>query len=160
MMKKRFIGLVMVISWVLVVACSTDDSSNPNSASADQIAETAMSGSWEITYFYDSDKVETGDFSGFSFTFHDDGSLVAVNGNTTVTGTWSVSNSSSSSSDDDGSSNSSSADFNIFFPVPESNKFEDLNDDWDIISVSQNEIKLIDVSGGNGGTDYLTFTKI
>ena len=37
--------------------------------------------------------------------------------------------------------------------------FEDLNDDWDFISQSSTKIELIDVSGGNGGTDYLTFEK-
>src|SRR5690606_23235388 len=35
--------------------------------------------------------------------------------------------------------------------------FEDLNDDWDLISFDTQIIKLIDVSGGNGGTDYLNF---
>ena len=39
------------------------------------------------------------------------------------------------------------------------NDFEDLNDDWDIISQSSSKIELIDISGGNGGTDYLTFEK-
>jgi hypothetical protein len=39
------------------------------------------------------------------------------------------------------------------------NDFEDLNDDWDIISRSSTKIELIDISGGNGGTDYLTFEK-
>ncbi len=37
--------------------------------------------------------------------------------------------------------------------------FEELSDDWDIISHSSTKIELIDISGGNGGTDYLTFEK-
>lgn len=36
---------------------------------------------------------------------------------------------------------------------------DELTDDWDIISYSATKIQLIDVSGGNGGTDYLTFEK-
>ncbi|MEZ5069461.1 MAG: hypothetical protein R2751_00485 [Bacteroidales bacterium] len=47
--------------------------------------------------------------------------------------------------------------FHIFFSL--SNDFEDLNDDWEILSHSATKIELVDVSGGNGGTDYLTFTK-
>ena len=39
-------------------------------------------------------------------------------------------------------------------------KLDDLTDEWDIVSQSETEIKLVDVSGGNGGTDYVTFTKI
>ena len=39
------------------------------------------------------------------------------------------------------------------------NNFEELNDDWDVVSQSATKIELIDVSGGNGGTDYLTFER-
>ncbi|PKA83521.1 hypothetical protein ATE92_1676 [Ulvibacter sp. MAR_2010_11] len=159
-LKKQILSLMVVISLVTtVVACSpSDDSNQPNnSTSAAQTANVAESGTWKITYFYDSDHVETGNFSGYSFSFNEDGTLVAVNGSTTVTGTWSVTDSSNNSSDDDGSSSDDDDDFNIFFSAPP--KFEDLSDDWDIISVSDSKIELIDVSGGNGGTDYLTFEK-
>jgi putative transposase len=37
--------------------------------------------------------------------------------------------------------------------------FDDLSDDWDIVSIDATTINLIDVSGGNGGTDRLTFKK-
>jgi hypothetical protein len=57
--------------------------------------------------------------------------------------------------EDYGDDSSDDLDFNIFFNV--ANDFEDLNDDWDIISQSSSKIELIDISGGNGGTDYLTF---
>jgi len=48
-------------------------------------------------------------------------------------------------------------DFNLNFNV--TNNFQDLNDDWDFISQSETKIELIDISGGGGGTDYLTFVK-
>jgi hypothetical protein len=48
-------------------------------------------------------------------------------------------------------------DFNIYFNL--TNDFEDLNDDWDFITFSETKIELIDISEGNGGTDYLTFIK-
>jgi len=51
----------------------------------------------------------------------------------------------------------SDLDFNIFFASPPD--FEDLSDDWDFISHTSTKIELIDMSGGNGGTDYLTFEK-
>lgn len=34
-----------------------------------------------------------------------------------------------------------------------------LSDDWDVLERTDTKIRLIDVSGGNGGTDYLTFEK-
>ena len=136
--------------------CSSDDddgSPNDNSQHIVEIESTAQSGTWRITNFNDSGQDETSDFNGYDFSFNNDGSLVATNGSNTMTGTWSVTDDSSSSSDDD------DIDFNIFFSVPDSNDFEDLNDDWDVVSTSATRIELIDISGGNGGTDRLTFEK-
>jgi hypothetical protein len=159
-MKKGFyFGLLMLLSFSLMSStCSSDDddgSPNNNSLQIAEIENTAESGTWRITNFVDSGQDETSDFTGYDFTFNSNGSLVATNGSNTMNGTWSVTDDSSnddSSSDDD-------IDFNIFFPVQESNNFEDLNDDWDIVSTSSTKIELIDVSGGNGDTDLLTFEK-
>ena len=118
------------------------------------------SGNWRITYFFDTDQDETSDFAGWVFSFNSDGTLVASKNGDTVEGTWSVEDDSSNSSSDDDGNSSDDDDFNIFFPVPASSDFEDLNDDWDIIRYSANKIELTDVSGGNGGTDFLTFEKI
>ena len=76
---------------------------------------------------------------------------MASNGSSTVNGSWSVTDSSNSSSSDD------DIDFNISFTAPPD--FEEFSDDWDIIQHSSTRIELIDISGGNGGTDYLTFEK-
>ncbi|RMA57051.1 hypothetical protein [Ulvibacter antarcticus] len=157
-MKKKIASIMVVVTCFMVfAACSKDNNSDSNSDTAVQLTSIARTGNWQITYFYDTDHEETGNFSGYSFTFKEDGSVVAVNGNTTVTGTWSISTGSGSSSDDDGSS-SNDIDFNLFFSSPAD--FDELSDDWDIVSYSDSKIELIDVSGGNGGTDYLTFEKI
>ncbi len=154
MKKKLKATLLPLLLALAFIGCSTtddnsiDNSSNGNNSTASQIENTAQTGTWRITYFYDSDQDETSNFTGYTFTFNSDGSLKAVNGSTTVSGTWSVTNSSSSNDDHH---------FNIFFASP--NNFEDLSDDWKIISTSDTQIKLTDVSGGNGGTDFLTFEK-
>ena len=160
-MKKTFLKTLMFLFVGLaLIACSEDDSNddnsnNNNTSSVDQTAAIASSGNWIITNFVDSGQDETNDFNGYVFNFNGNGTIVATNGTNTVNGTWSVTDSNSSSDDD----NYEDDDFNIFFPVSEDNIFEDLNDDWDFISVSDNKIELIDISGGNGGTDYLTFQK-
>ena len=163
-MKTNFLKLALVFSMVLTfTSCSKDDSSNdsstPNETSADQTTQVAESGTWRITSFIDSGQDETNDFTGYSFSFNADGVLLATKGNETITGSWSVSDDSSNSSSDDDGNSTDDDDFNIFFAVSEDSKFEDLNDDWDFISVSSSKIELIDISGGNGGTDYLTFEK-
>ena len=160
-MKKVFyFGLLTMLSFSLMSStCSSDDdggSPNDNSQQISQIENTVESGTWQITNFNDSGQNETSNFNGYDFSFNSDGSLVATNGSNTMTGTWSVTNDSNS---DDDSSSDDDIDFNIFFPVPDSNDFEDLNDDWDIVSSSSTRIDLIDISGGNGETDMLTFEK-
>ena len=150
-MKK--INLVMFLAPILIllfaVGCTDDD--EPSNNTQNEIESDVQKGTWKITKFIDSDKDETNDFAGYDFTFLSSGVLRADNGTNQYDGTWSItdSNSNDDSQDD--------LDFNINFNLM--NDFEDLNDDWDIISRSSTKIELIDISGGNGGTDYLTFEK-
>ena len=119
------IGLLILMSFALISSsCSSsddDDGSNNNNQNQQQLTNIAQSGNWTITYFFDTDSDETGDFIGYTFTFADSGVLTATNGTNTITGTWSVTN---SSSNDDSSSD---LDFNIFFASPPD--FEELSDD-------------------------------
>lgn len=141
---------MMVMASFLMFSCSDDDASN-ETKTIEKIETHLKSGTWRITKFIDSGNDETSDFTGYNFTFASNGVLTTTNGVTTYTGTWSISK---SSSDDDSYNN---LDFNIYFNL--TNQFEELNDDWDFISNSPSKIELIDISGGNGGTDYLTFEK-
>jgi hypothetical protein len=154
MRKTLFYSLLLMLNFTLLSStCSSDDddgNSNDNSQDIIQIENTVESGTWRITSFIDSGQDETTDFNGYNFTFDANGTVNATNGTTSYNGTWSVTN--DSSDDDD-------IDFNILFPVPDTNDFEDLNDDWDIVSYTDSRINLIDISGGNGGTDTLTFEK-
>lgn len=131
--------------------CSDDDDDTfNNTTNINEIKETASSGVWIITYFYDTDHEETSNFTGYQFDFGNNGTLTATKNSDTVNGNWSITSSSSSSSND--------IDFNISFSSPAN--FQELSDDWEIIRYSSTKIELIDISGGNGGTDYLTFEKI
>jgi hypothetical protein len=155
-MKKQFyLGLVMLLSITLFAACSSDDNDeNPdNSQQIAQVQVIVESGTWRITNLNDSGQDETSDFAGYNFTFLSDGTLSATNGTTTQEGTWSLRSDSSSSDDDN------DIEFNIFFPVTDSNIFDDLNDDWDIVSTSATRIELIDVGDSSADTDRLTFEK-
>ncbi len=37
--------------------------------------------------------------------------------------------------------------------------FDEFNDEWDVLMVSETRVELQDVSGGGGGTDILVFEK-
>lgn len=147
--------LLLVFLSIGIISCSNDDNDPDQSRdqTIDRIESNLTDGNWRITKFIDSDDDETNHFNGYNFTFNTNGVLIANNGTNTYQGSWSITD--SDSSDDDDSSDD--LDFNINFNL--SNDFEDLNDDWDIISQSSSKIELIDISGGNGETDYLTFEK-
>lgn len=148
----NLISLIAVFFVVtLVVSCNDNDDDDPNVKTQIQVKTNVERGTWRITKFIDSDKDETNDFAGYNFTFSSSGVLNASNGTNNYEGTWSITDSNSNDDSED------DLDFNIFFDL--TNDFEELNDDWDFISQSSTKIELIDVSGGNGGTDYLTFEK-
>jgi len=144
--------LICLIALFSITSC-TKPENNPsiNDQTQTQVEDNVQTGSWRITKFIDSGDDETNHFVGYNFTFEITGALVAESSSNTFSGTWSISdkNSSEDSIDD--------LDFNIHFNL--NNDFEELNDDWDIISQTTTKVELIDVSGGNGGTDYLTFEK-
>ena len=109
-----------------------------------------------ISRFIDSGVDETDDFTGYEFTFNEDGTLSATNGTSTIEGSWSV------TSDDDSSDDSpdepfDDIDFNIFFASPDN--FNELTEDWEIVSRSGTQIELIHISGGDGSIDNLTLVK-
>jgi hypothetical protein len=109
------------------------------------VSNTVTSGTWRITYYWDTDHEETSNYSGYSFTFATGGVLTAVKTGSTVTGTWST------GTDD------SKTELVIAFASPAS--FVEISDDWEVIENTSTKIRLQDVSGGNGGTDLLTFEK-
>ena len=136
--------LLFALLMTFGIACSKDDD-NSSSITPDNVSNTVTSGTWRITYYWDTDHEETSSYSGYSFTFATGGVLTAVKTGSTVTGTWST------GTDD------SKTELVIGFASPAS--FVELSDDWEVIENTSTKIRLQDVSGGNGGTDLLTFEK-
>lgn len=132
-----------LILFLGLAACTNNDDVT---ISKNSVTNTVMNGTWRITSFIDSGNDETNHFNGYNFTFGGSNVLMATNGANTFTGTWSVTNSSSGK-----------VEFNIAFAAPPD--FEELTEDWDVISMTSTKIDLKHVSGGGGGTDYLTLQK-
>ncbi|WP_298306957.1 hypothetical protein [Flavobacterium sp.] len=153
-MKTLKLIPILLCVFMLNVAsmCSNDDNNSNPPADPTPVINTVNQGTWRITLYNDSGTIKTSNFTGYNFTFGSGNALTATNGSNAYNGTWSVT---SGDSNDDNPSND--LDFNIGFTTPAN--FADLTDDWDIVTYTASKIELRDVSGGNGGTDLLTFEK-
>ncbi|MCT8338606.1 hypothetical protein MG296_00940 [Flavobacteriaceae bacterium TK19130] len=107
---------------------------------------TLTDGSWYVNLLEDDGEDETCDYVAYEFVFASNQTVTATSDNNTVNGTWSATGS------------GASLDLNLNFDTTgEDDPFDDLNDDWDVSNFTTELIELIDISGGNGGTDYLNF---
>lgn len=155
--KKRTAFLI-IFTGLVFVSCETSDDSDglDDMVSIEQVKSTVESGSWQVALYEEDGVDETSYFSDHIFVFQSDGVLTADNGETSVSGAWSITSDSNSSDDD--SSSDDDVDFNIFFASPAN--FAEISEDWDIVSFSNTRIELRDESGGDGSIDRLVFEKI
>ena len=146
----------LILAGFMAMACSGDDDASRDNVNgnATAVRNNLKSGTWRITGFTEDGNDETNHFSGYNFSFAENGTVTASNGTNTYNGSWSVTDSDSSDDDDN---NNDDIDFDIAFAAPA--EFTDLTDDWDVMERTGTRLRLVDVSGGNGGTDYLTFEK-
>tara|TARA_B100000780_G_C21082053_1_gene435776 strand:- start:684 stop:1157 length:474 start_codon:yes stop_codon:yes gene_type:complete len=152
---SKFLPLVVLMSVFSFFACDKDDDSNDDNVTGDVsvVVRTNMQrGTWRITEFIDSGSNETNHYVGYVFTFNSNSTLEAFDGTETFAGTWSVIK--------DGSDDDDASDYDFVIAFSAANELQELNDDWDIVSQSETQLVLIDISGGNGETDYLTFERI
>jgi len=148
-MKKIIFIPALFCLFMLNVAsmCSSDNgSSDDNSPPVGTIIDNTTSGTWRVTLFQEDSSNQTNNFSGYNFSINSDGTIVAINGSTTKTGTW-------SSYTDSGYSK-----FDILFPDT-NGPFEEISEDWRVLSSTTTRLELKHVSGGNGSIDLLTFEK-
>lgn len=158
-MKSRLLKLLpfgIFSLFFITISCSdTDDNLiiNSNEQIIIELRNIMQTGSWRITSFIDSGENETDHFDGYNFIFEGTGILRAENFSNNYEGTWRITDDDDSQDD----SGSESLDFIINFNL--TNDFEDLNEDWDIVSYNAGTIQLRDISGGDGDTDFLTFQR-
>jgi hypothetical protein len=127
--------LLLIISALFLFSCNKEDNA---------VEKTITNGTWVIYSYIDSGVDETYHFTGYTFNFNDDGSVLAKLNSNGVYGNW------FRSSDD------SHEELNIVFNQAPLNE---INNDWKVIVISESTIELQDVSGGDGETDYLKFNK-
>lgn len=143
-MKKILILLAVVV----FASCSKDDKAgDAHTTKFEQIKTTLPEGQWKVSTFIVGQSDKTSDFESFVFTFNQDGTMIGDTDLFSETGTWIYDNTSSTSE-------------KLVLLFGETDPFPELNDDWDILSVSNSRVELSDNNNAAGGTLLLSFTKI
>jgi len=127
-----------------IIEDSIDDcDDSPSGGGSSTLSSIIVDGTWYVSYFFD-DTDETSDYIGYNFTFNGSGVATAIKNTTTINGTW--------------SNYMDSGEEKLEFSF-DGITLDELEDDWEVVEYSTTQIRLKDVSGGNGGTDYLYLTK-
>ncbi len=126
-----------------IVDSIDDCDDTPSSGENPIFSETIINGSWYVSYFFDEND-ETSQYNGYNFTFLSNGNVTAIKNSVTINGNWS----------NYVDSGENKLDLNFV-----GSTLDDFNEDWRITEFTTTLIKLKNVSGGNGGTDYLYFTR-
>lgn len=142
-MKKIF-ALAMVFIALGLTSCKKDEP-NTSTITISNVTTTVSAGRWRVTYYWDTNRDETANFNGFNFTFGPSNLVSAANGILNINGTWST------AIDD--------SKIKLILAFTTNANFIEISDDWHVIERTDTKIRLQDISGGNGGTDYLTFEK-
>ncbi|MFN3753612.1 hypothetical protein [Flavobacterium sp.] len=121
-----------------------DDNNSGGGSGNQTFIAVLTSGTWYISYFMEDDDNQTSYFNGYDFTFNNNSTVAAVKNGVTTNGTWST------------YVNSGVNKLDLSFA---GNALDEIEEDWRIIEFSATQIRLKHVSGGDGSTDYLTFTK-
>lgn len=142
---------LVILTMGLFFSCDNDSNEvdeEITAADMSKIKSTVETGEWKITSYLDSESDETSEFVDYVFSFNNDGTLGVANGDVSVSGAWSL-------EDDDSEDN---VDLNIFFATPP--LFEEITEDWVIITYSSTKIELKNLDDSDDSFDYLTFEKI
>nr|WP_321234073.1 hypothetical protein [uncultured Psychroserpens sp.] len=109
------------------------------------LVNALTNGDWYVTYFFD-DTDETTDFTDFVFNFASDNTATATDMSGATNGSWSTTS---------GDDTELGLNLNFGTGIP----LDELADDWDVLEVTNDIIRLKDVSGGDGSEDFLTFER-
>lgn len=145
MNKLKLISILSLLLFV-GISCSDEDDTSNQVSSPSQMTTTVTDGTWIVTLYKENAVIKTDNYSGYSFIFGTDGSLTATNGAAIQSGDWST------------YTDSGYTKLDIIFEALDG-PFEEISEDWNVISRTDTKIELKHVSGGDGSIDYLTFEK-
>lgn len=143
MKNFKMIFAALVMTGAVLSSCEKDDLKALEVSAAKAMINNTK---WKVISYTVDSTDKTFEFSGYEFTFKDDGTSSAVKSGASSAGTWTT------------KQQEDHVEFVINYGASE--PLQELNDDWHIKSQTSNTVNLEDVSGGNGGGESLTFEKL
>jgi hypothetical protein len=140
---KKQTWMMLLVTLMILAGCTNKSDDN---ATPDNTGSQISTGTWKVSNYIDSGEDETHKFNEYTFVFENNGSITATHSSGSQSGTWSKGNDDSQ--------------LKLYLTFGNVSPLDELNDDWHIIEQNATTIELEDVSGGNGGIDYLTFSSI
>lgn len=119
------------------------DDDSQSSGGNGNLSAILSDGTWYVSYFYD-DTNQTSVYAGYTFTFNTNGTSLVLRNSVSINGSW--------SNYIDGNEEKLELDY-------DGSILDELEEDWEVVEYSSTQVRLKDVSGGNGGTDYLYLSK-
>jgi hypothetical protein len=129
-----------VMSWTSCTNSGDDDNSGSNGGNT-----TIAAGLFKVSSYIDKGRDRTSNYTGMGFDFKSNRVVTATKGSTVINGTWQQ------------YLDSGKTKMDLLFP--DQLNLDEFNEDWVVVSNTTNEIKLTNVSGGDGGLSTLVFTK-
>lgn len=141
-------NLILLFSIITLASCSSDDAPGDVITNEfERIKIVLPQGSWKVSTLVDGNDDNTMAFESFIFTFNEDGTVVSETDLYAETGQWSY-----RSTSQDGEQ--------LILEFSNTTPFEEITDDWTIVSVTNSQVELSDDGDVEGDTNFLVFKKI
>jgi hypothetical protein len=145
-MKTLTTFILLAVTAVIAGSCSKNDSSSTSTEKSN-----LSGGTWKVTYFTDSGKDETSDFSGYTFTFGTGGALTVTSpSSATFTGSWSIKSGSTSGGYGSGSSDPDK----LVMTISGDTQMTKISKSWMIVKLTSTDIWLSDDNTSSGEVVY------
>ena len=142
MKKILFVSIPLILLITLFAACSKKEDTVIDTSTSSILIQS----NWRISYFSTNGNDSSIYYNNIKLTFTAGGAVAAANDILAVNGTWSTYNNDSRN--------------NLLLNFGNTVAFiAELNHDWHIIEKTSVKLRMEDVSGGAGSTDYLTIER-
>ncbi len=131
-MKQTTIWIACILFYCMLAISCTNSDDDVLLTNTDITQIIIQEDGWKVSWYWDKDKDETSDFSGYVFFFRNSGAFDAVRNGNTTSGTWQVASSS------DGSQRL------VLTSGSATKPLKDVDDDWIILNMMDDKIELKD----------------